>query len=88
MFTRAYNFEINEIMGSFIILFTKINLFIEINIHINIIKTFPPETMKYWVGVQWGQSYLMGEGASLALVGNPSSDGITIKMPYGVDVLH
>ena len=23
-----------------------------------------------------------GEGASLALVGNPSSDGITIKMPY------
>ena len=29
-----------------------------------------------------------GEGASLALVGNPSSDGIMIKMPYGVDVLH
>ena len=29
-----------------------------------------------------------GEGASLALVGHPSSDGITIKMPYGVDVLH
>ena len=32
------------------------------------------------------------EGTSLALVGNPSSDGssdgITIKMPYGVDVLH
>ena len=26
--------------------------------------------------------------ASLALVGHPSSDGITIKMPYGVDVLH
>ena len=25
------------------------------------------------------------EGAS---VGNPSSDGVTIKMPYGVDVLH
>ena len=23
-----------------------------------------------------------GEGASLALVGNPSSDGATIKMPY------
>ena len=23
-----------------------------------------------------------GEGASLALVGNPSSDGVTIKMPY------
>ena len=29
-----------------------------------------------------------GEGASLALVGRPSSDGVTIKMPYGVDVLH
>ena len=27
-------------------------------------------------------------GASLALVGHPSSDGVTIKMPYGVDVLH
>ena len=29
-----------------------------------------------------------GERASLALVGNPSSDGVTIKMPYGVDLLH
>ena len=29
-----------------------------------------------------------GEGASLALVGHSSSDGVTIKMPYGVDVLH
>ena len=28
-----------------------------------------------------------GEGASLALVGHPSSDGVTIKMSYGVDVL-
>ena len=28
-----------------------------------------------------------GEGASLALVGHPSSDGTTIKLPYGVDVL-
>ena len=28
------------------------------------------------------------EGATLALVGHPSSDGVTIKMPYGVDVLH
>ena len=27
-----------------------------------------------------------GEGASLALVGHPSSDGVTIKMPHGVDV--
>ena len=29
-----------------------------------------------------------GESASLALVGDPSTDGVTIKMPYGVDVLH
>ena len=27
-----------------------------------------------------------GEGATLALVGHPSSDGITIKVPYVVDV--
>ena len=26
------------------------------------------------------------EGASLALVGHPSSDGVTIKIPYMVDV--
>ena len=44
--------------------------------------------MKYWVGVQWGQSYLKGRRCRLALVGNPSSDGVMIKMPYGVDVLH
>ena len=29
-----------------------------------------------------------GEGASLALAGDLSSDGVTIKIPYGVDVLH
>ena len=28
-----------------------------------------------------------GEGASIALVGHPSSGGITIKIPRGVDVL-
>ena len=31
---------------------------------------------------------LWGEGASLGLVGHPSSDVVTIKMPYGIDVLH
>ena len=46
-----------------------------------------PETLKYWVGVQRGHSYLMGR-CPLALVGHPSSDGITTKMPYGVDALH
>ena len=30
---------------------------------------------------------LWGEGASLALFGHPSSDAITIKIPYWVDVL-
>ena len=41
----------------------------------------------WWVSI--GASYTSwGEGASLALVGDPSSDGITIKMPYGVDVFH
>ena len=43
-------------------------------------------TIKYCVGVQQSQSW--GEGDSLALVGQPSSDGATIKMPYEVDVLH
>ena len=33
--------------------------------------------------------YLMRrEGASLALVGHPSSDSVTIKMLFGVDNLH
>ena len=27
-----------------------------------------------------------GEGASLALIGHPTSDGITTKIPYWVDV--
>ena len=54
---------------------------------VKLIHHHSPETLKYWVGVQRGQSS-GGEGATLALVGHPSSDGITIKMPYGVDVLH
>ena len=29
-----------------------------------------------------------GKGASLALVGHLSNDGVTMMMPYGVDVLH
>ena len=31
---------------------------------------------------------VFGESSSLALVSYPSSDGVTIKIPYGVDVLH
>ena len=28
---------------------------------------FPPEILKYWVGVQWGQSYLMGRRCLFSL---------------------
>ena len=31
---------------------------------------------------------LWGESTLLALVGHPSSDVVTIKVPYGVDALH
>ena len=49
-----------------------------------------PEALKYprdikipgWCPVG---PVLPHEGASLTLVGHPSSDGVTIKMPYGVD---
>ena len=34
-----------------------------------------------------GQYYLMRRMCPLALVGHPYSGGITIKIPYGVDVL-
>ena len=42
----------------------------------------------YWVGVQQGHLTLCGEGASLALVDHPSSDGVLIKMLYEVDVFN
>ena len=42
----------------------------------------PPKTLKYWVGVQGANLTSKGEGASLALVGHPSINGVTIKMPY------
>ena len=38
--------------------------------------------------VSSGTSLSPWGGASLALVGHPSSDCVTLKMPYGVDVLH
>ena len=50
-------------------------------------STFP-ETLKYWVDVEWASLISRGEGTSLASVGDASSDGITIKMSYGVNVLH
>ena len=45
--------------------------------------------LRYWVGIHQGLGATLtscGQGASLALVGNPSNDGITIKIPCGVDV--
>ena len=41
---------------------------------------------KLWVVVISSYLTSWGEGASLALVGYPSSDGVAIKMPYEVDV--
>ena len=35
-----------------------------------------------------GASLTTWGGASLALVDHPSSYGVSIKMPYGADVLH
>ena len=55
---------------------------------VHFVDYFILKTLKYWVGVQWAQSYLMGRSVSLALVGCPSSDDVMIKMPYGVDFLH
>ena len=37
--------------------------------------------------VSSGVSLILWGGASLALPGHPSSNGVTIKMHYGVDVL-
>ena len=47
--------------------------------------TFNPDTLKYWVGVHHLTSW--EEGTSLALIGHPSSDGVMIKISFGVDVL-
>ena len=38
-----------------------------------------PEALKYRVGVRRGLVCLMGGGISLALVGDPPSDGVTKK---------
>lgn len=46
-----------------------------------------PEIKKYWISFHQGQSYLIREGSSVALVGYPSIDDVTIKIPDVVDVL-
>ena len=47
---------------------------------------YNPKTLKHWVGIQRGQSYL--RLAPLALVSHPSSDSATIKIIYGVDAYY
>ena len=43
--------------------------------------------LKYWVGVQWGQSYLLGRRWLFSLIWpHPFSDGVTVKISYWVDV--
>ena len=42
---------------------------------------------KYWVGVQHGHSYLMGDCALLVMVGHFSSNFVTIKIIHGVNAL-
>ena len=41
-----------------------------------------PETRKYWVDLQWGIVSFHGERDPLylTLVGNPSTDGVSIKI--------
>ena len=40
-----------------------------------------PETRKYWVDVQGEIVFILwGKGSSLALVGNPSRDGVSIEI--------
>ena len=46
-----------------------------------------PEALKYRVGVQWVSLTSWGEGAALALVGHSAGDGITMKIPYEVNIL-
>ena len=46
-----------------------------------------PETLKYWVGVPQGQSYLIGRRCLFSLGCHPFSDGIMIEIPYVVVIL-
>ena len=50
--------------------------------------TFSPKTSRTGLVPSRDSLTSWGEGAFLALVGHPSSDDVTIKMPYGIDVLH
>ena len=47
-----------------------------------------PKTLKHWLVSCEGSLTSWREGASLALVGHPSSNGVTIKLLYVADALH
>ena len=54
-------------------------------------SNFLKKSLRHWnTGLVYSRASVTswGEGASLTLVGDPSSDGVTIRMPYEVDVLH
>ena len=47
-------------------------------------------SLRHWytgLMASWVSLISWGEGASIALVGHRSPDGVLIKVPYGVDVL-
>ena len=47
-----------------------------------------PKALKYWIPVQRGQSYLMGRRCLFSLwLAAFLCNGVTIKIPYGADVL-
>ena len=50
-------------------------------------KSIIPWDIKVLAWCPGGSVLPQGEKASLTLVGHPSSDGVTIKIPYGADVL-
>ena len=50
-------------------------------------KKLLTETLRYWVGVQQGQFYLKEKTCLFSLGWHTSSDGVTMKIPYEVDVL-
>ena len=56
--------------------------------HRAIEKIFPPRHWNTGLVSSGASLTSWGEGVSFVLVGNPSSDNVTIKISYGVDVLH
>ena len=69
----------------------KINKIITLHSHIFILLLFSEKKCVYvstWCWFLAAGLTSWGEGASITLFSHPSIDGVTIKMPYGLDVLH